>query len=86
LVFFADGITDDLTTDLSQISDNFVIARNTAFTLKGKSVDVKRIGREFGVRYVVEGSLRRTGGSVRVNVQLTDAESGAHFVGRPVRH
>ena len=79
LEFFADGITDDLTTDLSQIPGSFVIARNTAFTLKGESVDVKRIGREFGVCYVVEGSLRLAGESVRVNVQLTDAESGAHL-------
>jgi len=76
---FADGITDDLTTDVSQIPGSFVIARNTAFTLKGKSVDVKGVGREFGVCYVVEGSLRRAGESVRVNVQLTDAESGAHL-------
>ena len=79
LEYFADGITDDLTTDLSQIPGSFVIARTTAFTLKGKSVDVRRIGREFGVFYVVEGSLRRAGDSVRVNVQLTDAESGAHL-------
>jgi TolB-like protein len=79
LEFFADGITDDLTADLSQIRGSFVMARNTAFTLKGKSVDVKRIGREFGVCYVVEGSLRRVGESVRVNVQLVDAESGAHL-------
>ena len=79
LEFVADGITDDLTTDLSRISGAFVIARNTAFTFKGKPVDVRKIGREFGVCYVVEGSLRRTGASVRVNVQLTDAESGAHL-------
>jgi adenylate cyclase len=79
LEFFADGMTDDLTTDLSQIPGSFVIARNTTFTLKGKSVDVKRIGREFGVCYVVEGTLRRAGESVRVNVQLTDAENGAHL-------
>ena len=79
LEFFADGITDDLTADLSQIPGSFVIARNTAFTLKGKSIDVKRIGREFGVWYVVEGSLRRAGEAVRLNVQLIDAESGAHL-------
>jgi len=59
--YFADGITDDLTTDLSRISGSFVIARNTAFTYKGKPVDAKRIGRELGVRYVLEGSVRRTG-------------------------
>jgi adenylate cyclase len=77
--YFADGITDDLTTDLSRISGSFVIARNTAFTDKGKSVDVKQIGRELGVRYVLEGSVRRTGDQVRVNVQLIDAETGTHL-------
>jgi adenylate cyclase len=77
--YFADGITDDLTTDLSRISDSFVIARNTAFTYKGKSADVKQIGRELGVRYVLEGSVRRTGEQVRANVQLIDAETGAHL-------
>jgi TolB-like protein/class 3 adenylate cyclase/Tfp pilus assembly protein PilF len=77
--YFADGITDDLTTDLSRIADSFVIARNTAFTYKGKSVDAKEIGRELGVRYVLEGSVRRTGEQVRVNVQLIDTKSGAHI-------
>jgi adenylate cyclase len=76
--YFADGITDDLTTDLSRIADSFVIARNTAFTYKGKSVDVKQIGHELGVRYVLEGSVRRTGDQIRVNVQLIDAGTGAH--------
>ena len=77
--YFADGITEDLTTDLSRISGSFVIARNTAFAYKGKPVDVKQIGRELGVRYVLEGSVRRTGDWVRVNVQLIDAENGAHL-------
>jgi len=77
--YFADGITDDLTTDLSRISGSFVIARNTAFTYKGKAVDVKQIGRDLGVRYVVEGSVRRAGNQVQVNIQLIDAESGAHL-------
>ena len=77
--YFTDGITDDLTTDLSRISESFVIARNTAFTYKGKSVDVRQVGRELGVRYVLEGSVRRTGELVRVNVQLIDAETGAHL-------
>jgi adenylate cyclase len=77
--YFADGITDDLTTDLSRISGSLVIARNTAFTYKGKPTDVKQIGRDLGVRYVVEGSVRRTGDQVQVNVQLIDTESGAHF-------
>jgi adenylate cyclase len=77
--YFADGITDDLTTDLSRISETFVIARNTAFIFKGKSVDVKRIGRELGVRYVLEGSVRRSAEQVRVSVQLVDAQTGAHI-------
>jgi len=77
--YFADGITDDLTTDLSRISGSFVIARNTAFTYKGKPIDVRQLGRELGVRYVLEGSVRRTGDQVRVNVQLIDTETGAHL-------
>jgi adenylate cyclase len=77
--YFADGITDDLTTDLSRISGSFVIARNTAFTYKNKPVDAKQVGRELGVRYVLEGSVRRTGDRVRVNAQLIDAENGAHI-------
>jgi TolB-like protein len=77
--YFADGITDDLTTDLSRISGSFVIAHSTAITFRGRSIDVKEVGRELGVRYVLEGSVRRTGELVRVNVQLVDAESGAHL-------
>jgi TolB-like protein len=77
--YFADGITDDLTTDLSRIAGSFVIACSTAFTYKGKSVDVKRVGRELGVRYVLEGSVRRSGSQVRMNVQLIDAETGGHL-------
>jgi adenylate cyclase len=77
--YFVDGVTDDLTTDLSRISGSFVIARTTAFTYKGKPIDAKQIGRELGVRYVLEGSVRRTGDQVRVNAQLIDAESGAHL-------
>ena len=77
--YFADGITDDLTTDLSRISGSFVIARNTAFTYKGKPVDARQVGRELGVRYVLEGSVRRAGDQVRVNAQLIDAENGAHL-------
>ena len=77
--YFADGITDNLTTDLSRIRDSFVIARNTAFTFKGKSVDAKEIGKELGVRYVLEGSVQRDQNRVRVNAQLIDAESGAHI-------
>jgi TolB-like protein/class 3 adenylate cyclase len=77
--YFGDGVTDDLTTDLSRISGSLVIARTTAFTYKGKPIDVKQIGRDLGVRYVLEGSVRRTGDQVRVNAQLIDAETGAHL-------
>jgi len=77
--YFADGVTESLTTDLSRIAGAFVIARNTAFTYKGKSFDVKTVGRELGVRYVLEGSVQRGGNRMRVNVQLVDAESGAHL-------
>ena len=77
--YFADGITEDLTTDLSRISGSFVIARNTAFSYKGKPADVKEIGRELGVNYVLEGSVRRADDQVRVNVQLIDAATGAHL-------
>jgi len=77
--YFADGITEDLTSDLSQIAGSCVISRNTAFTLKGKAVDARHIGRELGVRYVLEGSVRRMGGIVRVNAQLIDAGTGAHL-------
>jgi adenylate cyclase len=76
--YFVDGITDDLTTDLSHIGDSFVIARNTAFTYKGKSVDAKQIGRELGVRYVLEGSVRRLGDKIEINAQLISTETGAH--------
>jgi len=77
--YFADGITEDLTTDLSRIADSFVISRNTAFTYKGRSIHVRQIGCELGVRYVLEGSVRRTGDEVRVSVQLIDAANGAHL-------
>jgi TolB-like protein len=77
--YFADGITDDLTTDLSRLSGMFVIARSTAFTYKDKQIDAKQIGRELNVRFVLEGSARRSGDQVRVNAQLVDAETGAHL-------
>jgi TolB-like protein/class 3 adenylate cyclase len=77
--YFVDGVTDSLTTDLSRISGSFVIARNTAFTFKGKAVDVKQLGRELNVRYVLEGSIQRGGGRLRVNVQLIDAKTGNHL-------
>jgi adenylate cyclase len=77
--YFVDAITDDLTTDLSRIEGSFVIARSTALTYKGRSVDAKQVGRELGVHYVLEGNVRLAGDQVRVNVQLIDAESGAHL-------
>ena len=77
--YFADGITENLTTELSRIHGSFVIARNTAFTFKGKNFDAKEIGKELGVRYVLEGSVQRDPNRVRVNAQLIDAESGAHL-------
>ena len=77
--YFADGITEDLTTDLSQIAGSFVISRNTAFTFKDRAVDARQVGRELGVRYVLEGSVRRMGPTVRVNAQLIDAGTGAHL-------
>jgi adenylate cyclase len=77
--YFVDGITESLTTDLSRIAGSLIIARNTAFTFKDKPVDVRAIGRELNVRYVLEGSVQRGGARMRVNVQLIDAESGAHL-------
>ena len=77
--YFADGITENLTTDLSRLSGSFVIARNTAFTYKGKSVDAKEIGKDLGVRYVLEGSVQRDQNQVRVNAQLIDAKTGGHL-------
>ncbi len=76
---FVDGITESLTTDLSRIRGALVIARNTAFTYKGKPFDVKAIGRDLNVRYVLEGSVQRGGNRMRVNVQLVDAETGSHL-------
>ena len=76
--YFADAITDDLTTDLSHLPDSFVIARNTAFTYKGKPVDVKQIGRELGVRYLLEGSVRGLEDKISVNAQLISTETDAH--------
>ncbi len=77
--YFVDGVTESLTTDLSRISGAFVIARNTAFTFKGKAVDVKKLGRELNVRYVLEGSVQRGSNRIRVNVQLIDTETGNHL-------
>lgn len=77
--YFVDGVTESLTTDLSRIHGSFVIARNTAFSYKGQAPDVREIGRELNVRYVLEGSVQRGGNRLRVNVQLIDAETGNHL-------
>ena len=77
--YFVDGVTESLTTDLSRISGSFVIGRHTAFTYKGKAVDLKQVGRELNVRYVLEGSVQRSGNRLRVNVQLIDAETANHL-------
>jgi TolB-like protein/tetratricopeptide (TPR) repeat protein len=77
--YFVDGVTESLTTDLSRIRGSFVIARNTAFTYRGKAFDVTQIGRELNVRYALEGSVQRSGSRMRVNAQLIDAQSGSHL-------
>jgi adenylate cyclase len=76
--YFSDGITEDIITDLSKVAELSVIARNSSFAYRGKPVDVKQVGRELGVRYVLEGSVRKAGGRVRVNAQLIDAANGSH--------
>jgi len=76
--YFSDGITEDITTELSRFSELLVIARNSAFQYKGKAVDVRQVGRELGARYVLEGSVRRSGDRVRITAQLVDAMTGAH--------
>src|SRR3984957_9176451 len=80
---FVDGVTESLTTDLSRIRGAYVVARNTAFTYKGRRVDVKTIGRELNVRYVLEGSIQRGASRMRVNIQLIDAETGSHLCRQP---
>ncbi|MBI3757301.1 MAG: adenylate/guanylate cyclase domain-containing protein [Deltaproteobacteria bacterium] len=77
--YFSDGLTEDLTTDLSKISNLFVIARNSAFTYKGKAMKVEEVGRELGVRYVLEGSVRKVNDKVRITTQLVDASTGYHL-------
>jgi TolB-like protein len=77
--YFADGIVEDITIALSRFRWLFVIARNSSFTYKGRAVDVKQVGRELGVRYVLEGSVRRAGNRIRIAGQLIDAETGAHL-------
>src|SRR5262245_59633601 len=76
--YFSDGITEDIITELSRFSELFVIARNSSFQYKGKAVDVRQVGRELGVRYVLDGSIRRSGDCIRISVQLIDALTGTH--------
>jgi adenylate cyclase len=76
--YFSDGITEDIITELSRFSELRVIARNSSFRYKGRSVDVRQVGRELGARYVLEGSVRRAGDCIRITAQLIDATTGAH--------
>src|SRR5262245_40182725 len=76
--YVADGIVEDITTELSRFSELFVIARNSSFQYKGKATDVRQVGRELGVHYVLEGSVRRVGDRIRLSAQLIDAATGAH--------
>ena len=77
--YFADGIVEDIITDLSKISGLMVISRNSTFTYKGKAIDAKQVGRDLGVRYVLEGSVRKAGNRVRITGQLIDAVTGGHL-------
>ena len=77
--YFSDGMAEDITTALSRIRSLFVIARNSAFAYKGTSPDIRKVGRELGVRYVLEGSVRKSGNRVRITVQLIEAASGTHI-------
>ena len=77
--YFVDGVTESLTTDLSRISGSFVIGRHTAFTYRGQAADLKKIGRELNVRYVLEGSVRKSGQRLRITGQLIDAVTGTHL-------
>ena len=79
--YFSDGITEDIITELSRISGLFVIARNSSFAYKGQSVDIKQVAQDLGVRYVLEGSVRRGGDRLRITAQLLEKESGGHVWG-----
>lgn len=78
--YFSDGLTEDIITELSRFSTLFVIARNSSFTYKGKSIDVRQISRELGVRYIIEGSVRKAGNRLRINAQVIEAETGVHLL------
>src|SRR6202000_452424 len=77
--YFADGMVEEIITALSRFQHLFIIARNSSFTYKGRAVDVKQVGRELGVRYVMEGSVRKAGNRVRITGQLVDAATGTHL-------
>ena len=77
--YFVDGVTESLTTDLSRISGSFVIGRHTAFTYKGKAIDLKQMGRELNVSYVLEGSVQRGGNRLASTTKLIDAQNGSHL-------
>jgi adenylate cyclase len=77
--YFVDGVVEEITTAISRLPWLFVIARNSSFTYKGRAVDVKQVGRELGVRYVLEGSVRKGGNRVRITAQLIEAETDAHL-------
>ena len=83
--FFADGLTEDIITELSRFHDLLVISRNSTFAYKGKAVKVQDVAREFGVDYVLEGSVRKAGGRIRVTVQLIDARDRPAHLGRALR-
>ena len=78
--YFADGIVEEIITALSRFRQLFVIARNSSFTYKGRAIDVKQVGRELGVRYVLEGSVRRAANRLRITAQLIDAKTGGHLL------
>src|SRR5262249_15008488 len=77
--YFADGMVEEIITALSRIRWLFVVARNSTFTYKGQAIDIKQVGRELGVRYVLEGSVRKASGRVRITAQLIEAETNAHL-------
>jgi adenylate cyclase len=77
--YFADGVVEEIITALSRIRWLFVIARNSSFTYKGRAIDIKQVGRELGVRYILEGSVRKGGGRIRITGQLVDSLTGAHL-------
>ena len=83
--YFADGMVEEITTALSRVRWFFVIARNSSFTYKGRAVDVKQVGRELGVRYVLEGSVRKAGDRVRITAQLVDDGDRRAYLGRSLR-